>query len=271
MIRLTSNKRMLEYDMMNLYSNIFCFSTTRHGGVSKGEYSSFNCNEYCGDSKENVEVNRGILLNDLPNDCKKLVIPHQTHSTNVLCVDEHFINSAEICQKEQLENVDAIITNKKGYCVCISTADCIPILLYDKKNEVVAAAHAGWRGTVMHILKRTVEAMHRNYGTNSADIVASIGPGISLEAFEVGDEVYDDFEKEKFEMRGIARRFPQSNKWHIDLWKANKNELLKLGVKNSNIFVSGICTFNNNDDFFSARRMGLKSGRILTGIMLLNK
>ena len=97
------------------------------------------------------------------------------------------------------------------------------------------------------------------------DVIACIGPSISLEAFEVGDEVYDCFEQNGFETQRIASR---RDKWHIDLWEANRMQLLDFGVLPSNIEVSGICTWKENADFFSARRQGIASGRILSGIML---
>ena len=93
----------------------------------------------------------------------------------------------------------------------------------------------------------------------------SWSPSISLEAFEVGDEVYTCFEQQGFDMQRIALR---QEKWHIDLWEANRMQLLDFGVLPSNIELSGICTWKENADFFSARRQGIASGRILSGIML---
>ena len=95
---------------------------------------------------------------------------------------------------------------------------------------------------------------------------AVVGPGISLESFEVGDEVYDEFGREGFPMEEIARRYGE--KWHIDLWKANTLQLEGEGVRSENIEVAGICTYKNYDRFFSARRLSINSGRILTGIMM---
>jgi copper oxidase (laccase) domain-containing protein len=96
-----------------------------------------------------------------------------------------------------------------------------------------------------------------------------IGPGISLESFEVGDEVYEAFRKEGFPMERIACRFPaaEGEKWHIDLWECNRQQLLSLGVPEAQIQVAGVCTYKNPDQFFSARRLGIRSGRILSGIM----
>ena len=153
----------------------------------------------------------------------------------------------------------------KDFCLCVSTADCVPVLLYDKEKQVIAAVHAGWRGTVGRIVEKTIEVMRIQYGTEGKDLVACIGPSISLESFEVGDEVYAAFEEAGFDMARIARRY---EKWHLDLWEANRMQLLANGVLPEHIEVAGICTFQCYEDFFSARRLGIKSGRILSGIML---
>lgn len=265
MKRLTSDNKMLGYELMKAYPNISCFSTTRHGGYSKGNYASFNCNGYCGDNPADVARNRELLCRSLAAEPVELVIPHQTHSTNVRIVDAAYINRCKEEKTDLLEEVDALVTDIPGYCLCVSTADCVPVLLYDKRKHVVAAIHAGWRGTVMRIVEKTFSIMTERYGSQGEDIIACIGPSISVEAFEVGDEVYNTFQKAGFDMDLIARK---EAKWHIDLWEANRLQLLAHGVQLENIEISGICTYHNNEDFFSARQQGINSGRILSGIMI---
>ena len=102
-------------------------------------------------------------------------------------------------------------------------------------------------------------------GTDGTDVSAVVVPGISLAAFEVGDEVYEAFRLAGFPMDRIARK---QEKWHIDLWEANRLQLLDFGVPSAAIETAGICTYTHCDDFFSARRLGIRSGRMLTGIML---
>ena len=140
MKRLTSDNKMLGYELMKAYPNISCFSTTRHGGCSEGNYASFNCTGYCGDEAEHVQKNREILCELLPQKPLELIIPHQTHSTNIGVIDDACIRANK---ENRLEDIDAIITELPGYCLCISTADCIPVLLYDPTKQVIAAAHAG--------------------------------------------------------------------------------------------------------------------------------
>ena len=106
------------------------------------------------------------------------------------------------------------------------------------------------------------------------DITAIIGPGISQDAFEIGDEVYDEFARAGFEMGKIARRYPAADggeRWHIDLWEANSRLLQQCGVERERIDIAGICTFTHHEEFFSARRLGINSGRIFSGIMARQK
>ena len=249
---------MLEYGILKPYSNIFGFSTTRHGGCGEGPYATFNCTHYCGDSPEHVKTNLESLAALLPVRPRVIVVPRQTHTTNVRVI-------TDVPTSEELQDVDAVVTHLKDFCLCVSTADCVPVLLYDKEKQVIAAIHAGWRGTVGRIVEKTIEVMRIQYGTEGKDLVACIGPSISLESFEVGDEVYAAFEEAGFDMARIARRY---EKWHLDLWEANRVQLLANGVLPEHIEVAGICTFQCYEDFFSARRLGIKSGRILSGIML---
>ena len=256
--QLTSHKQMLEYGILKPYSNIFGFSTTRHGGCGEGAYATFNCTHYCEDNPEHVKANLETLSLLLPERPRVIVIPRQTHTTNVQVIND-------VPTPEELQDVDAVVTQLKDFCLCVSTADCVPILLYDKEKEVVAAVHAGWRGTVGRIVEKTIEVMKSQYGSEGKNIVACIGPSISLESFEVGDEVYAAFEEAGFDMTRIARRY---EKWHLDLWEANRVQLLANGVLPEHIEVAGICTFQHHEDFFSARRLGIKSGRILSGIQI---
>ena len=249
---------MLEYGILKPYSNIFAFSTTRHEGCGEGAYATFNCTHYCGDNPEHVKANLEILATSMPTRPHAFIIPRQTHTTNVRVIEDVF-------SQEELQDVDAVVTNLKNVCLCVSTADCVPVLLYDKEKQVVAAIHAGWRGTVGRIVEKTLEVMKSHYGAEGKDVIACIGPSISLESFEVGDEVYAAFEEAGFDMTRIARKY---KKWHLDLWEANRLQLLAYGILPENIEVAGVCTYQCHEDFFSARRLGIKSGRILSGIMM---
>ena len=250
------------------------FSSTRHGGFSKGNYATFNINHYCGDNEESIRKNRALLCEQLNIDEDRLMMPHQVHLTEIVAVDETFMRLPASERKASLEGVDAIMTDIAGVCIGVSTADCIPILLYDKAHHASCAIHAGWRGTVKRIVEKAMAKMTDVYGSHPEDLVAQIGPGIHLESFEVGDEVYKAFAQEGFEMESISRRFPAADgssieKWHIDLPMCNYQQLLSNGIPQSQISVSEVCTFQQSDTYFSARRLGINSGRIFTGILML--
>ena len=250
------------------------FSSTRKGGCSEGNYAEFNINYYCGDSEEAIQENRSSLCRYLGISEDRLVMPHQVHQTKVVAVDEAFLGLSNAERKARLEGVDALMTNLAGVCIGVSTADCIPVLIYDRVKRVSCAIHAGWRGTVKRIVETAVEAMIFTYGSRPSDLLAQIGPGIHLESFEVGDEVYEAFAKEGFAMETISQRFPAADgssieKWHIDLPMCNLQQLLSKGIPQSQISVSEVCTFQQSETYFSARRMGINSGRIFTGILML--
>ena len=238
---------------------VTAFSTTRRGGFSKGNYGEFNINRYCGDNVESISQNRALLCGLLGIDDCRLLMPHQVHETEIVAVNE-------TTREAELEGVDALMTNIPGICIGVSTADCIPVLLYDKTHRAVCAIHAGWRGTVKRIVEKAIAAMTSTYSTRPADIQAQIGPGIHVESFEVGDEVYEAFANDGFEMGTISRKVGQ--KWHIDLPECNRQQLLASGVPAAQVDVSPICTYQHPETYFSARRLSINSGRIFTGILM---
>ncbi|MBQ2210030.1 MAG: peptidoglycan editing factor PgeF [Prevotella sp.] len=257
----------------DLGPSVVAFSSTRQGGFSVGPYAAFNINHYCGDDEEHIALNRHALCQLLQVSDDRLLMPHQTHDTRVATIDEAFLALSPESRQAALEGVDAVMTCLAGVCIGVSTADCIPVLLYDEEHHAVCAVHAGWRGTVKRIVMKAVAAMTTRYGTLPEHLVAQIGPGISLDSFEVGDEVYDAFRTEGFEMSAISRRYRASDdatkeKWHIDLPLCNRLQLLEAGLPAHAISVLPVCTFQQSERFFSARRLGINSGRIFTGICL---
>ena len=255
-------------------TSVRAFSSTRKGGYSEGNYGEFNINHYCGDSEEAIRQNRCLLcqLLQIEDDC--LIMPHQVHQTEIVAVDEAFIRLSASERKVRLEGVDAVMTHIAGVCIGVSTADCIPVLLYDRTHHASCAIHAGWRGTVKRIVEKAVAQMASVYETRPSDIIAQIGPGIHFDSFEVGDEVYEAFVEEGFEMETISRRYPANDgsateKWHIDLPECNRQQLLASGIPSQQISVSSVDTYQQYETYFSARRLGINSGRILTGILMV--
>ena len=246
------------------------FSTMR--GEGSGNYGGFNITHYCGDTAEHVAECRAMLCKELNIEDCNLILPRQTHCDRIVTIDKVFMQMTREEQEKALYGADAIMTELSRTCIGVSTADCIPILLLDSVRGVAAAIHAGWRGTVARIVEKSIKAMSSTYDCCPNNIKAVIAPGISLDSFEVGNEVYETFMEKGFPMERIARLYPTpdgNRKWHIDLWEANRLQLLECGIAENCIKVAGICTYRSHTDFFSARRLGINSGRIFNGIILL--
>lgn len=265
------NKSLLKYE---LSSEVTAFSTTRLSPFNlscdeinqMGAYAAFNVTHYCGDDKGRVERNRVWLCEELGVSAQNLWVPRQTHTSNVRCIDKAFLSLTRQEQVDLLQDIDALITDEPRQCIGISTADCVPVLIHDKVHQAVAAIHAGWRGTVKRISQNALNMMHERYGTIASDCVAVIGPSISQQAFEVGNEV-----RTAFEEAGFPASIIDSTTWpkpHIDLWAANVYLLEEAGVKLSNIQIANVCTYVHSDVFFSARKLGINSGRIYSAIFL---
>lgn len=248
------------------HPSLLHFVSTRDGGVSEGHHSSFNLSLRVDDNKLNVFQNRDILSNAFGVDPSKAIFSSQTHEDKVFAVEASFLDNDAEERNRLLFGIDAMVTNLKGVCLCILTADCASVLLYDPRVQAIGIAHAGWKGTEKKIAARALETMQKKYGCDPADILAAIGPCISAESFEVGKEVADIFESAFKDERGIVLRDPGWHKPHIDLVEANATVLRALGVKGQNIERSGICTYLNHETFFSARRHA--QGRFAAGMML---
>ncbi|MDL2244745.1 peptidoglycan editing factor PgeF [Parabacteroides sp. PFB2-10] len=257
---------MLQFDLLKEDCNISHFVTTRQGGVGRGVYASLNLGYYCGDKQEVVDENRIRLCDQLGISTASLIVPQQTHGLEALTVDRTFLSLPPEEQQRRLYGIDALITGEKQVCLAVTTADCVPILLYAPDRGMVAAIHAGWKGTAGRIVERTVGLLKDRFDCDSASMIACIGPSISPEAFEVGEEVADVYRAEGDEE--LVYYFDGDRKPHIDLWQANRKQLLLQGLQEERIEVSGECTYRQPELFFSARRDGVKSGRMLTGIMI---
>ncbi len=250
----THNKNQLvSYSLLNRFENLLAFTTTRN------TFSSFNL-RFTGDFDEIIKSNRIELAKILKLKPGQFVFPRQEHTRNIVSVLQ--IPETEITQ------TDALITNQRGICLCIQTADCVPLLLFDPVKKVTAAVHTGWRGTVQKISEAVIHEMTSKYKSRPENILAVIGPSISPEVYEVGEEV----------VAAVRSTIPDAAKTHhinssgntnFNLWEANRQLLLKSGVLSENIEVLGECSFLLKDKYFSARREGLKSGRMVSGILLI--
>jgi len=187
-----------------------------------------------------------------PDDCVTL---RQIHSNQV-------VNANGLKDRER--EGDALVTDLIGRSIAIRTADCVPILLLDSRTRAVASIHAGWRGTVGEIAKRTLERMEEDFESDPADVYAAIGPCIRACCYEVGSEVADQFEPDLSNTYSI-----KPGKRTVDLAGANRRQLLATGVGPEHIFDCGLCTTCLCEQFFSYRRQPEHPGRMLSAIARL--
>ena len=256
----------IHYPILSRFPELLHFCTTRHGGVSSGNYGTFNISPFSGDNADSQQTNLSLLATHLQISTHQIIFPYQTHSDCVKIISSDFLQLPESDKIIYLEGVDALITNLPQVCIGVTTADCVPILIYDKVNKVIAAVHAGWRGTCSRIVEKTIQQMIITLGTKPNDVFASIGVSISPAVYNVGEELIEEFDKANFPINKIFNR--HDNKLYLDLWEANKWLLMQSGIPENQIEVAGICSFTNSNDYFSARKLGIKSGRMLSGIML---
>ena len=219
--------------------------STRHSGFSSAPYHSLNFDPRA-DDPEAVQKNRTHALEQLGYSLEQACTFEQIHGVKVL----------EARTGEQMG--DGLISSEPGQILAIGTADCYPILLEDAGAGIVAAVHAGWRGTLGKIAALAVEKMLER-GAKLERIQVAIGPGISRQNYEVSFELAQQFLESGFPA-SIAVRSSSSQKAHLDLLEANRFALLKAGVLEENIWASGRCSLE--PDFFSYRRDGGKTGRM---------
>jgi hypothetical protein len=230
--------------------NITCTHafSTRHGGISPVPFNSLNLGG-SEDEPKNISANRQLAFEALDLSLDQLCNLKQVHGTTVCNA------------KPGIQEGDALVTNTKELVLAVSIADCYPILFHDPINNVIGAAHAGWRGTVGKIASKTIEAMVQ-LGALPKNIQVAIGQGISTDKFEVGAEVIDQFRN-----AGFPKECIEAN--HIDLVKSNRFVLEGAGIPPQNIWVMNRCTFE--DDFFSYRRDKGVTGRMWGLISMSSK
>lgn len=221
-------KRILKSDLIK---EMTCFFTTRETCIKSKDENLKNL----------VDENKKLICKYLEIEEKNLISPCQTHTANIEIAKEN---------KFDYPDVDALILTSKNLGVFLNFADCTPIIIYDKKQNIGAVAHAGWRGTAKRIAPLTVQKMITECGSNVKDIYVVIGPAISICCYNVGDDV---FEKLKSTVKNTEHLYQNRNgKFYVDLKGINQQQLKEIGVEN--IDVCPYCTVCNNENFFSYRK-----------------
>jgi hypothetical protein len=252
--RTAPSNRAPEYivpDCFRHYRELTALQSTRNGGVSTGAYASLNLGINTEDSEAYVHENTRRLCAAACIDPESMVFSEQVHGTAILTAE----NPGSYC------GYDALITNKKNLFLCIFTADCYPVLIYDPRNKVSGAIHAGWKGSAGSIVMKTIDAMQKQFNSLPGECIAYIGTGISTEAYEVGREVAMEFPSDCRRRSSILQH---EEKYLLDLGMVNYRQLLASGIPPSNIECSPFCSVRDSNLFFSYRRDQGKTGRMVS-------
>ncbi|HSQ77578.1 MAG TPA: peptidoglycan editing factor PgeF [Nitrospirota bacterium] len=193
------------------------------------------------------------------NTCRVVTV-NQVHGENIVKVDE--LNYRNV----RTVHADAMITDVPGLAIGVETADCVPVLLFDPAKSAVAAVHAGWRSTVKKIVQKAINRMSEEFGSEPSRMIAAIGPAIGPECYEVDEPVIGSV-REAFSFWKEVTAPRAGDRWSLDLVKANRMELMQIGLLDKNIHSLGMCTSCRKDVFYSYRAEG-STGRMLSVIMI---
>ena len=231
------SKKLLEFPEIN--HGFF----NKNGGVSKGIYKSLNCGVGSKDKKANVNKNLNIVKRKISKKSKEIFLVKQIHGSKSIFLSKN----SNI--KNRSIFADAITTEKKNFPIAVLTADCLPLLVFDKKKKMIAAIHAGWRGTYKGIIQKVIKLMFSK-GCKKEDMTVAIGPCISVKSYEVKKGCKDSFLKKN--RKNIKFFKKKKDKIYFDLLNYSKKQVKLMKIKNIDLL--NIDTFNEKNNFFSARR-----------------
>lgn len=233
---------------------------TRLGGVSRHPYESLNVGHSVGDDPRAVEENLRLVQEALQVTEADVVTAKQVHSNKVACV-------AGEDRGRVFPDTDALITCDPGVTLLLRFADCVPIFIYDAQRGVTGLGHAGWRGTAARIACQMVSTMADCYGSDTANMIAALGPAIGPCCYRVGEEVVEAIRNSLPDWRSAIRPWGDGH-FSLDLWEANRQQLMDCGIRE--VEIGRLCTACHVDEFFSHRAEGGHTGRsaALIGIRL---
>lgn len=236
---------------------------TRQGGISKGLYHSLNVGQSSYDQPEHIAQNRILIAHYFGIEEKNLVTVNQIHSCEVAVIDQSL--------RSKSLTADALVTTTQNLIIGVLTADCGPILFTDPQAGVIAATHAGWRGSLNGIIEKTISVMEKQ-GAKRQSITAVLGPCIGPCHYEVTEEFYDQFISCKSKFQKYFAKTDKKNHFYFNLWAFIMDKLQETGVHASCL---EICTYQDEQRFFSYRRTIHRNepdyGRQISAIMLKNK
>ena len=235
--------------------------SARLGGVSPAPFDSLNMALHVGDDPACVWENRRRYFSALGLHAERLCTIRQVHGTEIVRAMRRDAGRGARAYEDALADADAVITNDSGVALMLCYADCVPVLLYDPVHNAVGVVHAGWKGTVQRIAAQTVARMCEEFGTAASDVLAGIGPSIGAGCYTVGAEVAERF-RTAFPSYADEIIEERDGAIHLDLWSANRLQLVEAGVAAGNIDSADTCTSCDRAFFYSYRAAGGRTGRL---------
>ncbi len=235
-----------QFSRFKTHSNLLQINSTRVGGSSTEPYHFLNLGMHSGDDRQTVHKNRTHFFNILAIPENRLVFPEQVHSDNVIWVQDPGI----------VRDCDALVTNVPNLFLTIQTADCFPVFLFDPMRQVIAIIHSGWRGTAKNIVQKAIRLMSENGNSLPEDILAGIGPGIQQSCYQVDEKTSSHFDTTYLIPDGPGH-------FKLDVQGAILDQLLDAEIKWDNIEVDSTCTHCAKGLYYSYRRDGQRSGRMM--------
>lgn len=255
------------FSLFSERKDVLVFVTTRLGGFSQKHLASCNIGFNIEESAEITAANRRNICDALGIDFEKLTFQQQVHEDYISFVDLKNAGSGLLRKEDALPHSDAMITTEKNVTIFAQAADCVPIAIYDTKQKIAAVVHAGWRGTVKKVAQKTAIKMIKEFNCSPNTMLVGIGPSIGSCCYEVGKDVIESVNQSFADTSKIILQ--QGNSVHLDLWEANKCQLLEIEIPESNIEIAQECTKCNAHIYFSSRNDHGHTGRFGIGITIL--
>lgn len=240
-------------------------TSTRMGGFSRDEYNSLNMGYSTGDEEKSVQKNRLKFFHYLQIQSDAVIYAQQIHSNHIALIDENLINLLAGKKPYQIPQTDAMITRFRNIPLAVLTADCQPIFILDELTPAIGLIHAGWRGTKSEIAFHTLELMKNSFGTKPENCIIWLSAAIGQCCYQIDEILQMEFKQQ------YHNQIQPVIGDKLDLTGINRYQFMRSGVPENRIYQSQYCTCHDENLFYSYRRSGKKSGRLLSLFMLKNK
>ncbi len=235
-----------KFALLSQYPSLIHAFSTRKGGVSEPPFHYLNLGLSTTDDPERVKANRRLFFEALNIKEDRLVFPQQVHSANIQIVKKAGV----------VAECDALITDTPNLFLTVQTADCFPVFVFDPQNKVTAIIHSGWRGTAQNIVGKTIRAMRETFRCSPENILVGIGPGVQKSCYQIDEKTAQYFDKQFLSPDGPGH-------FKLDLLEAIVFQLTEQGVLPGHVERDATCTHCATDEYFSYRRDGNYSGRMM--------